>query len=254
MRLTITCCGAEPKQRGYRRSASFLLLISTSEIRPIEQNRMVHHERSRMVELRGVEPLTSCLQSRRSDQLSYSPIGELQTNKEQCDAVSRKILCHAVASSEQTRTGEGGLSYEEKKERTQRIMNVSLRIQYLTVPTFARFGEAMVDNLLRRLEVPAGIAPANGGFADPCLTTWLRHQWIQSELRMTDVNYLPAHRSPSGGHRWGYGTNVSFKRSTGKYLRQNRGESILKSCAAQKAYTLLPHITLSPPHLTQEPG
>jgi hypothetical protein len=26
------------------------------------------------------------------------------------------------------------------------------------------------------LEVPARIAPAHGGFADPCLTTWLRHQ------------------------------------------------------------------------------
>ena len=25
------------------------------------------------------------------------------------------------------------------------------------------------------VEVPAGIAPAYGGFADPCLTTWLRH-------------------------------------------------------------------------------
>ncbi len=26
------------------------------------------------------------------------------------------------------------------------------------------------------MEVPAGIAPAYGGFADPCLTAWRRHQ------------------------------------------------------------------------------
>ena len=28
------------------------------------------------------------------------------------------------------------------------------------------------------MEVPVGIAPTYGGFADPCLTTWLRHQPI----------------------------------------------------------------------------
>ncbi len=33
----------------------------------------------------------------------------------------------------------------------------------------------MADNLLRTLEVPARIELASGGFADPCLTTWLRH-------------------------------------------------------------------------------
>jgi hypothetical protein len=33
----------------------------------------------------------------------------------------------------------------------------------------------------RRMEVPAGIAPANGGFADPCLTTWLRHHALQKK-------------------------------------------------------------------------
>ena len=29
------------------------------------------------------------------------------------------------------------------------------------------------------LEVPARIEPANGGFADPCLTTWLRHLEVE---------------------------------------------------------------------------
>jgi hypothetical protein len=36
---------------------------------------------------------------------------------------------------------------------------------------------------LLKLEVPAGIAPAHGGFAVPCLTAWLRHQERAGRIR-----------------------------------------------------------------------
>lgn len=32
------------------------------------------------------------------------------------------------------------------------------------------------------MEVPARIEPANGGFADPCLTTWLRHHKVVDQI------------------------------------------------------------------------
>ena len=36
--------------------------------------------------------------------------------------------------------------------------------------------EAVSEGGRSRMEVPVGIAPTHGGFADPCLTAWLRHQ------------------------------------------------------------------------------
>src|SRR3989338_1075212 len=60
----------------------------------------------------------------------------------------------------------------------------------------------------RRLEVPVGIAPTHGGFADPCLTTWLRHQKTRSEERavsntiqetiFSHYSLLSAHSSLTG--------------------------------------------------------
>lgn len=49
---------------------------------------------------------------------------------------------------------------------------------------------------MRLLEVPVGIAPTYGGFADPCLTTWLRHRATRipqasSFIHRTSSNILP---------------------------------------------------------------
>ena len=37
------------------------------------------------------------------------------------------------------------------------------------------------------LEVPVGIAPTHGGFADPCLTAWRRHQRRKLYERRVDL-------------------------------------------------------------------
>src|SRR3989338_1218456 len=51
-----------------------------------------------------------------------------------------------------------------------------------------------------KMEVPVGIAPTYGGFADPCLTPWLRHQIIEKTAvwqNPTTYNLLPTTYAPT---------------------------------------------------------
>jgi hypothetical protein len=40
----------------------------------------------------------------------------------------------------------------------------------------------------KKLEVPGGFEPPSGGFADLCLTTWLRHRGAGNRARTCDLN------------------------------------------------------------------
>src|SRR3989338_10778086 len=47
------------------------------------------------------------------------------------------------------------------------------------------------------MEVPVGIAPTHGGFADPCLTAWLRHQHCAPHPTLSRGEREHAHLQPT---------------------------------------------------------
>ncbi len=59
---------------------------------------------------------------------------------------------------------------------------------------YTKAGNRFLRN--NNVEVPAGIAPAYGGFADPCLTAWRRHherkdrRYILTLLALSEVEGL----------------------------------------------------------------
>ena len=69
-----------------------------------------------MVELRRVELLTPCLQSRCSDQLSYSPTGEFELSPNEVQDEAEDPV-PSVALRSKAKKSEGGLllSYKEQE-------------------------------------------------------------------------------------------------------------------------------------------
>ena len=106
---------------------------------------------------------------------------------------------------------------------------------------------------LRRMEVPARIAPAHGGFADPCLTTWLRHRkrksgpqdtWASGDRKGAGWAYcsVGAAASAAGWASVG-GCMVAFSRMA--TMRSSAEASMETGVATVKVYPVFPFAMLS---------
>ncbi len=61
------------------------------------------------------------------------------------------------------------------------------------------------------LEVPVGIAPTHGGFADPCLTAWRRHQNIDTIYHTRKFPPLHSFRTPVGVRLGSLGSQIGLQ-------------------------------------------